>query len=305
MPKKLFYILVICGLLTGAWFNRTSIEVLYHRLVIFSFCSNPIEYKIGSIDPQFKLSTEKLALSAKNAANIWNSAYGKDLFIYNPDALLEINLAYDERQSLTQEIVQVDSDVEQDKSKLITEISEHEKLYENLKIRIDELSKEIQYWNEKGGAPMDKYEELVSKQEELQAQINDFNQRSSSLDKNANDLNNQVSELNNTISTFNSVLKTKPEAGIYIPTLNKIEIYTFGSENQLTLTIAHEFGHALGLPHISTIDALMHPVASSSSHLTSEDIDSLNNFCKEQNRLELLKNGIQYFLTNLLGKSFY
>jgi archaellum component FlaC len=298
MLKKLFFGLVILVLLLSAWFNRGSLETLYHRVMFFSYCANPIEYKIGSIDTEFELSSEKLNLSAKNAADMWNSTYGKDLFVYNPQASLEIDLAYDERQSLTQQIVEIDNKVEQDKSKLSVEIGEHQKLYEDLKNRTNELSKEIQYWNDRGGAPKDTYEELIREQNRLQDQIDEFNQRSSSLDATTNNLNNQINELNSTISTFNNILKTKPEAGIYIPTENKIKIYSFGDEKQLSLTIAHEFGHALGLSHISTPDALMNPVASANSRFTPEDIDSLKNFCREQNRVEFLKNEIWYFLTN-------
>lgn len=39
------------------------------------------------------------------ASQIWSSAEGQNLFVYDPQGDLSINLIYDERQSLTKKII--------------------------------------------------------------------------------------------------------------------------------------------------------------------------------------------------------
>ena len=71
-------------------------------------------------------------------------------------------------------------------------------------------------------------------------------------------------------------VKTSYENGVYKQdkkienTMNKIEIYSFESLEQLKVILAHEIAHLVGIPHIDVKGALMNPI------LQEEQINHLN-----------------------------
>ena len=68
--------------------------------VTVSKCDIPIKYSVGSIDSQFYAQKDTVIQNAKQSADIWNKYLKKDIFIYEENGSLDINLSYDERQRL-------------------------------------------------------------------------------------------------------------------------------------------------------------------------------------------------------------
>jgi hypothetical protein len=62
-------------------------------------CAHPVAYRIGAIDSRFEISTTTVIAEANTAAAIWNKAAGKAVLAYDADALMTINLIYDEREA--------------------------------------------------------------------------------------------------------------------------------------------------------------------------------------------------------------
>ena len=58
--------------------------------------------------------------------------------------------------------------------------------------------------------------------------------------------------------------------------MNKIEIYSFDSKEQLKVILAHEIAHLVGIPHINVKNALMNPILQDNQvknlELTFDDI---------------------------------
>jgi predicted Zn-dependent protease len=60
-----------------------------------------------------------------------------------------------------------------------------------------------------------------------------------------------------------------------------INIYQYDNEYRLVRVLAHEFGHALGLNHSKSAEAVMYPLIQSDSlALAADDIAALKEHCK-------------------------
>lgn len=259
----------------------------------YSVCDQPIYYHVDTVDPRFNLSKEDFLSDTNLAAQIWNTAQNKQLFVYGQKGDLSVNLVYDQRQSLTSQIDQLENQVKSDKQSLNPKISEYQKLSAEFKEKVSSLNKEIEYWNDQGGAPSEVYQNLITKQQDLRQEATHLNTLAQSLNISTGEYNLQVNELNQTINSLNNALEERPEEGIYKGSENKIEIY-FNINNAETIhTLAHEFGHALGIMHASNPKAIMYYKTSSTTALTSDDINLLENICRRHSIFELFQN---YFL---------
>lgn len=299
MKKILLLLTFLSVLLSGYFFYKTPIQDYIHNVIYYSYCSEPIAYRIDTVDPKFNLSKDKFIQAASQAAKIWDSAYGKTLFVYDPKGELSVNLIYDERQKLTSEINQLESTVKSQQKNLKPQIEQYEKASAQFKQKINQLNQEIQEWNLKGGAPADEYNQLTQRQAELQQEASRLNETAQNLNLTTNEYNTQVSELNQTIDTFGQVLQLRPEEGIFKGPENTIEVYFYIDQPELVHTLSHEFGHSLGIDHNNNIQSLMYPKTTKALTLSSEDKQALFEICKERSKLELIQQRLQQLVKNL------
>ncbi|MBI2338327.1 matrixin family metalloprotease [Candidatus Daviesbacteria bacterium] len=263
--------------------------VSFDNLFTFSYCDKPIRYRLDTVDPRFNLSREDFLSDISHAAQIWSSAYGRNLFVYDPKGDLSINLVYDERQSLTTQISQLENKVQSEKQSLNPKISEYQRLSLEFKQKVDNLNKEVEDWNSKGGAPPEVYQQLIKRQQDLQKEAENLNALAGSLNNSTSNFNTQVDELNQTIDTLNSALEQRPEEGIYKGPENRIEIYFNTNKQELVHTIAHELGHALGIGHVGDPKAIMYLKTSKKVNPTQDDIQALKDVCRRYNYIELFQ----------------
>lgn len=296
MKKFLLLIVILFGLGVFIYTQPQAAKPLTD-LFYYSPCEKPQEYTIGSVDPRFNLSQEEFAQAIDQAVIVWNEAEGKTLFVYDKDAekedLLKIRLVYDKRQLLNSQVDSIENQIEEKKSVLQTSIARYESDLASFKKRVADLNNRIQEWNSKGGAPKDEYEKLISEQKALQEEGNALNDRARQLNLSTDSYNADVGDLQQAVDTFNQELERKPEEGLYDPKDNSITIYFNNSQPELVHTLAHEFGHALGINHVQNEEAIMFPYVNEVITPSVEDIAALHEVCRERSIIELFEERLK------------
>ncbi|RZF49601.1 matrixin family metalloprotease [Acinetobacter halotolerans] len=240
----------------------------------------PLYYRIAEIDPRFNLTTQQVLELTQQAANIWTQETGKQHFIYDPHAKFSIHLVYDERQQQSSHRIQG-----------LNQITQQQKQWENQNQQLQQAKDEI----EKTTLLLaNKQTQLTAQFQQYNADVQQFNQQRSSSKSLANQLtqrqkvlqqqavtlqhdmqlhNQKTQQLNQEIKTLNQKNQQLVAAAnqfnqVFQPRLfhkghfngKQIVIYEFTTSDDLRLTLAHEFGHALGLAHTDDPKSLMYPV---------------------------------------------
>lgn len=289
--RRLFFIggLLIIAYLT--YLNQNLWLPQLEQKFSFSYCDQPIRYKIGQIDPKFNLSQDQFLGDTRQASQLWNDAYNKPLFVYDSEkGNLIISMVFDGRQSIKTNIDQQENQLTNRQSSLQQQIADYEKQSSDFKQKVDALNHEIEDWNSKGGAPPDVYAQLIGRQNDLKIQAKSLNQTAVSLNQSTDLYNSRINNLNQTINTFNDTLSVKPEEGLFRSNPYSIEIYFNVSQTELQHTLAHEFGHALGLPHNNNQKSIMYPSTTLNLKLSSDDLIALQYACRQHSYVEILQN---------------
>ncbi len=254
-----------------------------------SICETPIIYKIGTVDDKFDISVEELQTLAENGGEMWEDAYGKELFKYDENAKLEINLVYDERQDHLKNIEDLEENVNDRKLDVDKKSKIYDQMISSFEKEMSDLNKKIDYWNSKGGAPKDEYEKIILEQDTLLRKAEKINQYAQDLNKTVDFVNEKINNLNNNVKSFNDLLGENPEMGVYTSGIEKIDIFFYSNEDHLTNVISHELGHALGLGHLDREDALMSPSMTEHTSLTEDDKKLVKDFCTENTKLKVME----------------
>lgn len=176
---------------------------------------------------------------------------------------------------------------------------------------IESLNLYVKEVNKKKAYPKDEYDKIkayISKEKDKINQEKRVKQKletklsieNSKYNNKVNSYNNLLKQINNLAFEIESLsrslkvvkgqaigekrvtLKTYIEDGVYKKekniesSMNKIEIYSFESKEQLKVILAHEIAHLVGIPHINSKNALMNPILQENQiknlELTYDDI---------------------------------
>ncbi len=243
-------------------------------------CDHPLSYKIGSIDPQFNVSEEEVLSDAQAATDILNNASQKKLFTYSDSAQLTVNFAYDNRAELDTKINNLQNQVTDQGKTLKQQIQDYESESSKFQQKITDFRAKVEQYNKEGGAPPEVYDSLVQEQKSLRAEATSLNAWADKLNLSTKEYNLNVSNLNNDTAKFNDEITQRPEEGQYNSQKNTITLYFASKHNELIHTMAHEFGHALGMDHVSDSKAIMYPYSTESITPTHDDMNELATVCK-------------------------
>lgn len=264
----------------------------------YSICEDPKTYRVGKIDNRYNMTEEEFRTYIKKSETIWEENYGGELFSYDPEGQIEINLVYDRRSFLSTQIDALDSQVKAKQNDLTPKINEYKRRAEEFRNKINQLNADIDYWNERGGAPPEEYDKLIERQRALSQESDALRSEAESLNQSTALYNEQVGELKSTVENFNQELSYKPEQGEYIYDSGAeiINIYFENSESELVHTLAHELGHALRVDHNNNSLSIMYPETTETVTLSADDIEGLRNACAEKNILKEGSDRLTFFI---------
>jgi len=309
--------------------NKEKYVPFYENLLIYTriqnSCSKPIIYYIKTFDERFGQSQTEFENNLNRSVSIWNNALGKKLFEYSktePDISdlskykLAVNLIYDERQEVTDQLKVVGSIIDSNKDTYESQKSIFDTLkskYEIQKSSLDAMiakyeslkasyERDITYWNSRGGLSRASEASRVEKKEYAQlektrVELNNMVERINTANK---ELNNTINELNSMVNSINSLNKDinqkignfntisssngrEFQEGEYVSDENgqRINIYQYSDYTKLIRVLTHEFGHAIGIDHVEDKDAIMYAYnIDSTIKLTEADLQALRNICE-------------------------
>lgn len=269
-------------------------------------CTEPIEYRIGTVDPRFNLSEAELLQDLERAGGLWSDAAGKKLFAYSPKGEVAINLIYDTRQQATEKAAElseaidatgrVAESVKAQYSALQSNYNAAQARYKEQALDFNEAqgayNDRVEYWNDQGGAPPAEYAKLNAQKRELTQQLNALEAKRQEVNRLAGEINALISKYNLLVDRINEnvedinnngLVGTQFEEGVYTQDASgkRIDIYQFDRKVSFLRVLSHELGHALGLGHNEGRESIMNPINQGKAFkLTAQDMESLQAECK-------------------------
>lgn len=310
--KRGLAVLLIAALMFGGtyWYN-----------VARAVCDVPITYRIGTIDPRFKISTEEAKNAASEAESLWENATGKNLFTYNASGSVAINFVYDERQqnsdaaaTLRDLLAQKENTSESVRAqydRLLNEFNALELQYKtrlaDYNAKLSAYNTEVTHWNEEGGAPKNVYSRLSATQVSLKREQETLNTNATSINSLATQINalgtkgnSIITDYNKTVTQYNDRFSEGHEFTQGDYTNLTIDIYEYTKHDELVLVLAHELGHALTLGHVDDPEAIMYHLMSKQSittGVTQADLHEFSRVCGD--------GSLESRMVNIFRSSFF
>ncbi|MBU1311204.1 MAG: matrixin family metalloprotease [Gammaproteobacteria bacterium] len=258
-------------------------------------CQAPVLWRLGELDPNFGLTADQAEQAAHEAAQLWNKAFSTELFRYDSLDGFAIHFRYDsQQQQLLQLALQKsrqyqtsnrsdirDETLQQQQSRL----NQRSTAYHNDKAQLDRDMAVLEMRSRDSGtwgsaAYQQQQASLQQRQQRLEYEEEAIDQLSDQL--------SQERDYRNSMSRDNHVRQSKPDSTPAIEFgemqiengQRTMTIFAYKTNASLIQTIAHQFGHALGLGHNSNSASIMSDIFNpANSELSRSDISSLNQQC--------------------------
>lgn len=283
------------------------VTTVYVHKVGETICPVPLSYAIGTIDPQFAITSEELRQAAERAEASWEQLTDRELFVYDESAAVTINLVFDERheqmlaeqefQSALDRTESVSDAVRAEYEALVVDFESKRSTYEAAQkayaVTLARYNERVSRVNEAGGATPKEYAVLEIEADALEQERLRVNRLADEVNILVGSLNALRDQNNQLISVYNQGVREYNETfggarsftqGVF-RTDGVINIFTFASLEELQLVIVHEFGHALGIDHVENPESLMYyELGEQSATFTpsSEDAEAFSIVCAKR-----------------------
>lgn len=292
----------------GYLVNPNIKKIIDRKIEYLLPCKLPITYSIIGLDTDFGITKSDFLNDIQTAENVWEKESNLNLYEYKETGgTISINLIYDQRQASTLKLKTLNTVIDSDKAnfdKLNTRYSELKNVFERSKSVYEQkvaaikkekeyLDSQVIYWNTKGGAPKNIYNELLKSESELKNKLTKLESEENALQIKAteinalgNSLNGFVKGLNQNVDTFNTTRVANGQEfdeGEYVENKDEraINIYQYDNKAKLIRVLAHELGHSLGIDHNDNPSSLMYKLNQGNAlDLSVEDVKSLKDVCR-------------------------
>lgn len=276
-------------------------------------CSQPLRYSLGDIDPRFSISQPELQEAIEAAVNTWNSGTEMPLLTKNDgnqqSGNIVIRLVYDDRQERTDREIRFRERIRSQQIKLDRRQFLHDEKrdtfekrslqYKNLADRTSDSLKRLNEWveeknNNRGfaGTDLDEFErrkeEVTKAQEQIRRKQQELDQLARAINSEMDELNEKFDEHNKLIQQYNEEFAgdLRFAKATYQKTSNGgvVTVNQFMNKKELTLILAHELGHALGITHLREPESVMYSQMGEQQinptvRLTQSDIQAVQQLC--------------------------
>lgn len=257
-------------LISVGWYFNERVQAL---------CQKPLSYSLGELDERFGLSREEALAAIDEAAAVWEVELQKDLFVYDAESDFSINFIFDERQAESDAEAEALERLEIEKQTLNDSTVGYERVKKDLEAQqetfnlnnqnyeadLEAYNTEVARYNEDGGAPPAEYENLEKERARLERVAKRLQEDLEKINSLVEEVNTESERHNAAVMVYNQHVRDFNNAfaggreftqGDYQG--DTIHIYSFQSEEELTLVLAHELGHALSLSHVEDPTAVMY-----------------------------------------------
>ncbi len=268
---------------------------------VLSPCVVTMGFKIGVFDTRFGISQDTFIEEIQAGAKVWGEPLSKELFVYNPNGPLTINLIYDERQARTVDLSYLALEIEnakqaaenirdsyeKEKASYVAQVETFTQDTETFTSKYKLYDDKVLSYNAQGGAPKEEYDKMMLELSSLQKESKTLEERRLALTSTMTTINTKVAKYNEFVIYVNTLIRKSNSLGAkkftegrFNPNTNTIDVYQFSDRLKLKRVIIHELGHVLGINHNDNIRSIMYSVNSgTTTFLSKEDKLSLAEAC--------------------------
>lgn len=259
---------------------------------------------MGHFDHQFGIRQTAFLSIVEQAENIWEASAHKSLFAYDPAADFTLNLVFDGRQQATvarRNLVHKLQTIKSSHTNISTSFEQWHDIFKekkaayqlalaNYQARLNTYNDNVRYWNDRGGAPAETFRKLERARQQLRLDkdrldaehvyLTDLMERLQAMQAQGETIANAYQTQRQTYQA-RFAEPSRFNQGEYDG--KSITIYQFNDRTDLTILLAHELGHALGLGHVDDPKAVMYYLKGGQDRaqpaLTRHDVEALKAAC--------------------------